>query len=52
MTQLTSFEDVILQLSQKYEVSCEIVESIIVDWADTLYYSMTGRSPNADFDVT
>jgi hypothetical protein len=36
---LRPFRDVVRELSVKYNIPFEIVESILVDWVELLYYS-------------
>jgi len=38
--ELKSFQDVVRELSEKYNVPFEIVESILIDWAKLLYENM------------
>ena len=44
---LSSHSDIVRYLSKTYGLPYETVESLIRDWVDILYFSITGRSPNA-----
>ena len=37
---LKSFQDVVRELAEKYNVQYEIVESILIDWTKLLYENM------------
>jgi hypothetical protein len=45
---LKSFQDVVRELSEKYNVPFEIVESILIDWTKLLYENMR---ESFDFEV-
>jgi hypothetical protein len=38
--ELKSFQDVVRELSEKYNVPFEIVESILIEWTKLLYENM------------
>jgi len=38
--ELKSFQDVVRELSEKYNVPFEIVESILIEWTRLLYENM------------
>ena len=38
--ELSSFEDLVNDLSEKYNVPFEIVEAILIDWIEILYETM------------
>lgn len=46
--ELKSFQDVVRELSEKYNVPFEIVESILIDWTRLLYEDMR---ESFDFEV-
>jgi hypothetical protein len=37
---LRSFEDLVREIAEKYNVSFELVESILIDFVRVLYYDM------------
>ena len=38
--ELRSFQDVVRELSEKYDIPFEIVEGILIDWTKLLYENM------------
>jgi hypothetical protein len=38
--ELRSFQDVVREISEKYDVPYEIVESILIDWSRIIYENM------------
>jgi len=46
--ELKSFQDVVRELSKKYNVPFEIVENILIDWTRLLYENMR---ESFDFEV-
>jgi hypothetical protein len=40
--ELKSFQEVVKELSEKYNVPFEIVENILIDWTRLLYENMRG----------
>ena len=46
--ELKSFQDVVRELSEKYNVPFEIIEGILIDWTKLLYENMR---ESFDFEV-
>lgn len=44
MNNLRTFEDVVRELSEKYNIPYEIVEGILIDWTKILYLDMCSVS--------
>ena len=43
---LKSFTEVVRELAEKYGIQHELLESILIDWMNILYYATTGRDPS------
>lgn len=46
--ELKSFQDVVKEISEKYGIPFEIVESILIDWSRIIYENM---KESFDFEV-